>query len=94
MVALCYVAHSIVHVAYAQVAAGRTAWFIAARKLPTIAAALLLGALGGGLSAVEVAAILAVASGLQVLWSIWDRAHTDLRTGEDPGPAMPARTPA
>ena len=94
MVALCYVAHAIVHVAYAQAGAGKTAWLIVARRLPTIAAALLLGAYGGGLSAVEVAGILAAASGVQVLWSIWDRARTDPRTGADPGPAMPARTPA
>jgi len=33
MVALCYIAHAIVHVAYAEVGAGRTAWLIAARKL-------------------------------------------------------------
>jgi hypothetical protein len=88
MVALCYVAHAIVHVAYAQAGAGRTAWRIATRKLLTIAAALLVGALGSGLSAVEVAEILAAASGAQVLWNIWDRAHADLRTGEDPGPGL------
>ena len=94
MVALCYIAHAIVHVAYAEVGAGRTAWLIAARKLPTIAAALLLGALGRGLSAVEVAGLLAVASAAQMLWNIWERAHTDLRTGDDPGPATPTRMPA
>lgn len=88
MVVLCYVAHSIVYVAYAQAGAGRTAWLIAARKLPTIAAALLLGALGGELSAVEVAGILAAATGVQVLWNIWDRARADRRTGEDPGPGL------
>jgi low temperature requirement protein LtrA len=88
MVALCYVAHTIVHVAYAQAGAGRTARLVAARKLPTIAAALLLGALGGGLSAVEVAGILAVVSGAQMLWNMWDRAHTDVRSGEDPGPGL------
>jgi hypothetical protein len=88
MVALCYVAHAIVHVAYAEAGAGRTAWLIAARKLLTIATALLLGVFGGGLSAVEVAGILAVASGLQMLWNIWDRVHADPRTGEDPGPGL------
>lgn len=88
MVALCYVAHAIVHVAYARAGAGRTAWLIVARKIPTIAAALLLGAFGGGLSAVAVAAILGVASGLQVLWNIWDRAHADARSGADPGPGL------
>ena len=94
MVALCYVAHGVVHVAYAQAGAGRAAWLVASRKLVTITAALLLGAFGGGLSAVAVAGTLAAASGVQVLWSIWDRARTDPRTGEDPGPAMPAHTPA
>jgi hypothetical protein len=88
MVALCYVAHAIVHIAYAEAGAGRTAWLIAARKLPTIAAAMLVGALGGELSAVEVAGILALASGVQVLWNIWDRARTDPRTGGDPGPGL------
>ena len=88
MVALCYLAHAIVHVAYARAGAGRTAWLIAARKLLTIGAALLLGVLGSGLSAVAVAGILAVASGAQMLWNIWDRAHTDLDTGEDPGPGL------
>ena len=48
MVALCYVAHAIVPVAYAEAGAGRTAWLIAARKLLTIAAALVLGAFGEG----------------------------------------------
>ncbi|HEX8850648.1 MAG TPA: hypothetical protein VF761_14055 [Gemmatimonadaceae bacterium] len=90
MTALCYAAHAIVHVAYARAGAGRTAWLIAARKLLTITAALLLGAFGGGLSAVAVAAILAVASGVQLLWSIWDRAHTDARSGGDPGPGLSA----
>ena len=88
MVALCYVAHAIVDVAYAEAGAGSTAWLIAARKLLTIAAALLLGAFGGGLSAVEVAGILALASGAQMLWNIWDRAHADPRTGRDPGPGL------
>ena len=69
--------HAIVHVAYAEAGAGKTAWRIVVRKLVTIAAALLLGALGGALSAVEVTAILAAASGVQVSWSIWDRARTD-----------------
>lgn len=94
MVALCYIAHAIVHVAYAKAGAGRAAWLITARKLPTIVAALLLGAFGRGLSAVDVAGILAVASGAQMLWDIWNRAHTDPRTGRDPGPAMPTRMPA
>ena len=40
------------------------------------------------MSAVEVAGILAAASGVQVLWTIWNRARTDLRTGEDPGPGL------
>lgn len=88
MVALCYVAHSIVHIAYAEAGAGRVAWLIATRKLLTIAAALLLGVLGEGSSAVEVAGILAAASGVQVLWNLWNRAHTDARTGGDPGPGF------
>jgi low temperature requirement protein LtrA len=91
MVALCYVAHAIMHVAYAEVGAGSTAWRIAARKLLTIGAALLLGAFGRGSSTVAVVAILAAASGCQVLWSVWDRARTDSRTGRDPGPGL-ART--
>jgi low temperature requirement protein LtrA len=88
MVALCYFAHAIVHIAYAEAGAGKKAWLIAARKLVTIAAALMLGAFGGGMSAIAVTAVLAVASGVQVLWSIWDRAHADARTGEDPGPGL------
>ena len=88
MVALCYVAHAIVHIAYAETGGGRTAWFIGARKLVTIAAALLLGAFGGTLSAAEVAAILAIAAGGQTLWNIWDRAHTDRRAGGNPGPGL------
>lgn len=88
MVALCYVAHAIVHVAYAEAGAGRAAWLIVARKPLTIGAALVLGALGGGLSSVEVTAILAGAAGLQLLWNIWDRAHSDPRSGEDPGPGL------
>src|SRR4029453_350979 len=77
MVALCYVAHAIVHIAYAKAGAGRSAWLIVARKIPTIAVALLLGAFGAGLSAVGVAGLLAAAAGAQVVWSIWDRAHAD-----------------
>jgi len=88
MVALCYVAHAIVHIAYAKAGAGRRGWLIVARKTPTIAAALLLGALGAGLSAVGVAGLLASAAGAQVLWNIWDRAHADARDGEDPGPGL------
>ena len=88
MVALCYLAHAIVHVAYAQAGAGRTAWLVAARKLLTIATALLLGAFGGGLSTLAVASILTAAAGLQLLWNIWDRAHADPRSGEDPGPGL------
>jgi low temperature requirement protein LtrA len=95
MVALCYVAHAIVHIAYAKAGAGRQGWLIAARKLPTIGAALLLGALGGGLSAVAVAGLLACAAGAQVLWNIWDRVHADRRGAEDPGPGLaPADRPA
>jgi low temperature requirement protein LtrA len=86
MVALCYVAHVIVHVAYVKSGAGRRGWVIVARKIPTIAAALLLGALGRGLSAVSVAAVLAVAAGAQVLWNIWDRARAHEATGNDPEP--------
>jgi hypothetical protein len=52
--------------------AGREGWLVAARKIPTIAAALLLGALGAGLSTVAVAGVLAGAAGAQVLWNIWD----------------------
>ena len=88
MVALCYVAHAIVHIAYAKAGAGRRAWLVVARKIPTIAAALLLGALGAGLSAVAVAGLLASAAGAQVVWNIWDRAHADARDGEDPGPGL------
>jgi low temperature requirement protein LtrA len=95
MVALCYVAHAIVHIAYAEAGAGRRAWIIVARKIPTIAAALLLGALGAGLSTVSVAGVLAAAAGAQVLWNIWDRARADARDGEDPGPGLErARRPA
>ncbi|HET7464485.1 MAG TPA: low temperature requirement protein A [Longimicrobium sp.] len=88
MVALCYVAHAIVHIAYAKAGAGREAWLVVARKIPTIAAALLLGALGAGLSAVGVAGVLAGAAGAQVLWNIWERAHADARNGGDPGPGL------
>jgi low temperature requirement protein LtrA len=88
MVALCYVAHAIVHVAYAMAGAGRRALGIAAGKIPTIAAALLLGALGTGLSAVTVAGLLAVAAGAQVIRSLWERAHADARSGDDPGPGL------
>ena len=88
MVALCYAAHLIVHIAYAHAGAGKTAWLIAARKLVTIVSALLVGMLGKELSAVAVAALLAVASGVQVLWNIWDRAHADDRTGKNPGPGL------
>ena len=88
MVALCYVAHSIVHVSYANAGAGRQAWFMVARKIPTIAIALLLGALGTGLSAVSVAGVLASAAGAQVLWNIWDRTHASAQYGEDPGPGL------
>ena len=88
MVALCYAAHAIMHIAYAHVGGGSKAWMVAARKLITIAAALLLGGLGSGLAAIEVAGILAAASGLQVLWSLWDRARTDRDSGEDPGPGL------
>jgi hypothetical protein len=95
MVALCYVAHAIVHIAYAKAGAGRRAWLIVARKVPTIAAALLLGALGAGLSPVAVAGVLATAAAAQVLWNIWDRAHTGARNGGDPGPGLTrARPPA
>ena len=87
MVALCYIAHAIVHIAYAKAGAGRQAWLVAARKIPTIGAALLLGALGEGLSAMTVAALLAGAAGAQVAWNIWDRAHADARQGE-PGPGL------
>ena len=93
MVALCYVSHAIVHIAYAQAGAGRAAWLIAARKLVTIAAALLLGAFGGTLSAVEVAAILAIASGVQVLWSIWDRAQDRSRDLGVPRPVSTLSIP-
>ena len=61
---------------------------VAARKLLTISAALLLGALGSGLSAVAVAAVLAAAAGVQVLWNLWERARADARGGEDPGPGL------
>ena len=88
MVALCYVAHAVMHIAYAKAGAGRRGWLVAARKIPTIAAALVLGALGAGLSSVAVAGLLACAAGAQVAWNIWDRAHADARSGEDPGPGL------
>ncbi len=88
MVALCYVAHAVVHIAYAKAGAGRQGWLVAARKVPTIGAALLLGALGQGLPAMAVAALLASAAGAQVAWNIWDRAHAHARNGEDPGPGL------
>lgn len=88
MVALCYAAHAIVHIAYAKAGAGRSAWLTVARKIPTIAAALLLGALGAGLSAPGVAALLAAAAGAQVAWNIRDRAHADAGHGGDPGPGL------
>jgi len=88
MVALCYVAHAVMHIAYAEAGAGRRAWLVVARKIPTIAAALLLGALGAGLSAVAVAGLLASAAGAQVVWNIWDRAQADARKGDDPGPGL------
>jgi low temperature requirement protein LtrA len=88
MVALCYVAHAVMHIAYAKAGGGRRAWLIVARKALTIAAALLIGALGAGLSAVAVAGLLAAAAGAQVAWSIWERARVDARTGEDPGPGL------
>jgi low temperature requirement protein LtrA len=91
MVALCYVAHAIVHIAYAKAGAGRSAWLIVARKIPTIAAALLLGAFGAGLSAVGVAGLLAAAAGAQVVWSLWDRAHADAGNGDDPEAGPDAR---
>ena len=86
MVALCYVAHAVTHIAYAKAGAGRGAWLIAARKVPTIAAALLLGALGAGLSAAAVAGLLATAAGAQVLLNIWDRARAAGRDGKEPRP--------
>jgi low temperature requirement protein LtrA len=88
MVALCYVAHAIVHIAYAKAGAGRRGWLVAARKILTITAAVLLGALGAGLSAVAVTGVLASAAGAQVVWNIWDRAHADARSGEDPGSGL------
>jgi low temperature requirement protein LtrA len=88
MVALCYLAHAIVHIAYAKSGAGRQGWLVSARKVPTIGAALLLGALGEGMSALAVAGLLAIAAGGQVAWNIWDSAHTDARSGEDPGPRL------
>ena len=88
MVALCYAAHAIMHIAYAKAGAGRTAWLIVARKGLTIGAALLVGALGTGLSAMGVAGVLAIAAGAQVLWNIWDRAHADAGNGGDPGPGL------
>jgi low temperature requirement protein LtrA len=88
MVALCYLAHAVMHIAYARASAGRQGWLVAARKIPTIGTALLLGALGEGLSAVVVGTLLASAAGAQVLWNIWDRAHASARSGEDPGPGL------
>lgn len=95
MVALCYVAHALVHIAYAKTGAGQRAWTIVARKVLTIAAALLLGAFGAGLSAVEVAGVLACAAGVQILWNIWDRARAGKGDGGDPGPGLSsARQPS
>jgi low temperature requirement protein LtrA len=94
MVALCYVAHAVMHIAYAKAGAGRRAWVIVARKIPTIAVALLLGALGAGLSAAAVAGLLASAAGAQVVWDIWDRAHAHARRGEDTGPGRVRAHPA
>jgi low temperature requirement protein LtrA len=88
MVALCYVAHAIVHIAYAKAGAGREAWHIIARKVPTIAAALLIGAFGEGLSAPGVAGLLATAAAVPVLWNILDRARADPLTGDEPGPGL------
>ena len=88
MVALCYAAHAVMHVAYAKAGAGRQGWLVAARKLATIGAALLIGALGHGLSAVAVAGLLAAAAGAQVVWNIWERARASARSGEDPGPGL------
>ena len=88
MVALCYAAHAIVHIAYAKAGGGQTAWLIVVRKIATIAAALLLGAAGAGLSAVGVTGLLAAAAGAQVVWSIWDRARADAGNGDDPGPGL------
>jgi low temperature requirement protein LtrA len=88
MVALCYAAHAIVHIAYGKAGAERRAWLTVARKIPTIAAALLLGARGGGLSAPGVAALLAAAAGAQVAWNIWDRAHAGAGDGGDPGSGL------
>ncbi|MBV9497453.1 MAG: low temperature requirement protein A [Acidobacteria bacterium] len=92
MVALCYVAHGIVHIAYAKAGGGRRAWGIVARKLLTIAAALLLGVVGTGLSAVAVAGVLACAAGVQVLWNIRDRARAG--KGADPGPGLVGARPS
>ena len=85
MVALCYAAHAIMQIAYAKAGAGRRAWLVAARKLITIAGALLLGALGKGLSAAAIAGWLAGIAGLQVAWNIWERGRGNARHGDDPG---------
>ncbi len=92
MVALCYMAHAVVHIAYAEAGAGREGWTVAARKLLTITAVVMLGLFGGGLSAVSVAALLAGAAGAQVLWNRWERAPTHARSGGDPGPGLAHRT--
>jgi len=76
------------HIAYAQAGAGRQAWRVVARKILTIGAALLIGALGEGTSALTVAVLLAGAAGAQVVWNIWDRAHADARHGGEPGPGL------
>ena len=88
MVALCYAAHGIVHVAYAAAGAGGLGWGIASRKLLTIGGALAVAAFGEGLSAVGVALVLVCAAGAQVLWNIWDRARTNLHGGGNPGPGL------
>jgi len=40
-------------------------------------------------SEATVAGLLAAAAGAQVIWSIWERAHTDADDGDDPGPGLP-----
>ena len=94
MVALCYVAHATMHIAYAKAGAGRRAWLIVARKSVTIAAALLLGAFGAGLSPLAVAALLASAASAQVVWDIWDRVRARTRRREVAESSVRVNAPA
>jgi low temperature requirement protein LtrA len=87
-VAICYLAHAIMHVAYASAGVDWNAGRVAIRKMLTIAGALAIGAFGHVLSPVGVLTLLAIAASAQVAWNIWDRAHAHARSGGDPGPGL------